>query len=90
MVRPFCFFVKENYKDTVEKIGNKNVGAYSKIISDKWRELTDDQRQIYFKKTEDDIKRYNKQCEELITNGYFILEDGSKSSDQIKKVKKPK
>jgi hypothetical protein len=47
--------MKENYKDTVEKIGNKHVGAYSKIISDKWRELTDDQKQIYFKKSEDDI-----------------------------------
>jgi hypothetical protein len=26
----------------------------------------------------------------LINNGYFILKDGTKSSDFIKKVKKPK
>ena len=24
--------------------GKKNVGAYSKFLSDKWRDLTDDQR----------------------------------------------
>ncbi len=75
----------------MEKIGGlggkSNVRTYSKILSDKWRELTDDQRQIYFKKSDDDMKRYYKQCEELISNEYFILEDGSKSSDLNKKTK---
>ena len=32
----------------------------------------------------DDKKRYLKQCEELISIGYFILEDGSKSCDKVK------
>ncbi len=48
MVRPFCFFLKENYKIYAESNcgvgGKKNVGAYSKFLSDKWRDLSDDQR----------------------------------------------
>ena len=51
MIRPYCFFLKENYKKTSETIGdiggNKKASAFSKILSEKWKMLSDDQRKIY-------------------------------------------
>ena len=53
-----------------------------------WNDLEADKKAIYEKKHADDTVRYKKQCEDLDKNGYFIMDDGSKSSDHKSNLKK--
>ena len=79
MIRPFCYFVKDNFN----KFGlGKTSGEVSKILSEQWKNLPDDQKNVYHLRSQEDMKRYLMQKEELLTKGYFILDDGSKSNEQ--------
>jgi hypothetical protein len=42
----------------------------------------------YEKKHNQDADRYKKQCDELDKNGFFMMADGSKSSEHKAKLKK--
>ena len=59
----------------------KKVGAF-------WYELSSEEKQKYHEMHEKDEIRYKKQIEDLDKLGYFILDDGSKSSEYKAKVKK--
>ena len=48
--------------------------------------MNDEQKKPYLDKQAADQKRWEAQCQEMKEKGYFILPDGSKSSDHKKKV----
>ena len=52
-----------------------------------WSGMSTKERSKYEKLHEEDKKRYEKQLEELNNNGYFMMEDGTKSSDHQRKIK---
>jgi hypothetical protein len=52
-----------------------------KRAGEKWNLLTDTQKAPYVKMADLDKVRYEKQCAELEKKGYFILDDGTKSTD---------
>jgi len=55
-----------------------------------WINVNDQERSKYEVMAEDDKDRYQRELKDLITQGYFIMADGSKSSDHQAKVKKSK
>ena len=55
-----------------------------------WTSLSEEERQKYEVMASNDKDRYQKELKDLITQGYFIMADGSKSSDHQAKAKKSK
>ena len=47
-----------------------------------------DEKEQYYQIFEEDKKRYVRQKREMEKNGYFTMDDGSKSSDHTPKKKK--
>jgi hypothetical protein len=48
----------------------------------KWNELDEKQRKKYVAMNEEDKQRQAKQLADLKSKGYFVLDDGSKSTDE--------
>ena len=59
------------YKDVIRKCGEK------------WKALTDDEKKPYLDAQEKDKQRYQNELNHLMTHGYFMMEDGTKSSDYV-------
>jgi len=62
---------------------------------EKWANLTDNEKKKYDDLAAKDIQRHDNQMAQLRKNGFFITEDGVKSTDlpppKVKKIKrKPK
>lgn len=53
-----------------------------------WNELEADKKKIYVDKHAKDTERYKQQLTELDKNGFFIMNDGTKSSDHKSNLKK--
>ena len=53
----------------------------SSVCLQVWEKLTDKQKQKFENLSQDDTSRYNKQICSLQQNGYFLNEDGTKSTD---------
>jgi len=53
-----------------------------------WNKLTSEERKEYEVSHEKDVVRYQRQIKELDKNGFFVMADGSKSSDYLTKLKK--
>ena len=53
-----------------------------------WNDLDAEKKAVYENKHNVDAQRYQKQCVDLDKNGYFIMEDGTKSSEHKAKLKK--
>lgn len=49
--------------------------------------MTEDEKKPYTSLAKKDKKRHDAQIDELKKNGYFMMEDGSKSLEHQKKVK---
>jgi hypothetical protein len=58
---------------------------YAVKISELWKTLSDAEKTKYFKLSADDKLRYQNEMQQLLTQGYFVNEDGIKSTDQKKK-----
>ena len=52
-----------------------------KLCGQAWKALSEEQKAPFNKKNEDDKKRYEAQLKDLEKKGYFIMSDGTKSSD---------
>ena len=52
-----------------------------KETGDLWKTLSDEQKKKYDDMHEADVERYSKQLKSLFEKGYFIMEDGTKSSE---------
>lgn len=53
-----------------------------------WNKLTPDEKKKYEDKHDKDVLRYKGQIQDLDKKGFFIMDDGSKSSDHQAKLKK--
>lgn len=53
-----------------------------------WNELNVDDRKVYQDKHDLDAQRYKKECNDLDKNGFFMMSDGTKSSEHKSKLKK--
>jgi len=58
--------------------------------AEQWSNLPEDQKEKYNKMVEKDKIRYGQQLQDLLTQGYFIMPDGSKSNEHKKKIKQKK
>lgn len=61
-----------------------------KVSGALWTNLNEEDRAKYEVMASNDKDRYQKELKDLITQGYFIMADGSKSSEHQAKVKKSK
>ena len=80
----YFIFLIEQQKLMIEQVkeGEKfSVGPASKAIAEKWNKMTDQQKKKYEKLTEDDTKRFNNQMDQLRKKGFFMTEDGKKSTE---------
>jgi hypothetical protein len=59
-----------------------------KLAAQKWGTFTDKDKKKYNFMHDQDVKRYEKQLQDLNKNGFFIMDDGTKSNDHIAKIKK--
>lgn len=85
-INAYMYFSQEwipKYKET-EKLSHvdamKRTGA-------EWKLLSEDQKGPYNLLYNKDVLRYDAQCKELKTKGYFMIGDGTKSSDLDPKIK---
>ena len=59
-----------------------------KKCGDVWNNLSTDEKAIYENKHAKDAERYNQQLQDLDKNGFFLMDDGTKSSDHKSNLKK--
>ena len=86
---PWTFFAGEKMKEYSAQGKSKEAFA---LASEAWKACTDEQKSPYEKLAATDKAREAKQAAELAKLGYYLLEDGSKSTDpenaKLLKVKK--
>jgi hypothetical protein len=80
----YFIFQNDNLKTVMEKEKIKMTEAVKKI-SQMWKSLPQKKMKVYEKKNQVDIKRYEKQMADLMKNGFFLMDDGTKSCDHIAK-----
>ena len=83
----YLFFTTEKVNKIKEEQNCTHPEAMKKC-GQIWNELDADGKAPYEKKHTDDADRYKKQCNDLDKNGFFIMDDGTKSSDHKAKLKK--
>lgn len=83
----FMFFHAEYFQKNKNAETKISVTDMSKKIGAEWGTMTSKQKLKYENLSKKDETRYNNQIKELKDNGFFIMEDGSKSSEHQKKIK---
>ena len=79
---PYVFYMKENLAKIKEAQGLSAAEAM-RTCADQWSKLTEKQRKKYQNLGDKDRIRYENQTKMLHDKGFFIFEDGSKSTDDI-------
>ena len=51
-------------------------------LRENWEQFTEDEREVYFKKYELELKSYVSSMESLDRLGYYLMKDGTKSNKQ--------
>lgn len=91
---PFLQFSKaqgEQIKSLIlKKQPNLTPQQLKEFISETWRSLTEDQRQIYTALAEKDKRRFEKETNQLAKNGWFTNEDGIRNTTLMKEQMKKK
>ena len=82
---PYIYFFKEQYDQVKQNYPNLKVMEYALKISEMWKTLSDSEKSEYFKKNVNDKLRYQNEMQQLLTQGYFVNQDGTKSTDLKKK-----
>ena len=85
----YLFFTGENMQKVREENGCTHVEAMKKC-AEIWNSMSDKDKKKYHDMHDKDVKRQEDQLAELSKNGFFMLEDGTKSSDHVAKIKKKK
>ena len=83
----YLFYTTENVNSLKEKEGCTHPEAMKKC-GELWNKLTPEEKKKYEEKHDNDVVRYKQQIEDLDKKGFFIMDDGSKSSDHQAKLKK--
>ena len=87
VMTPYTCFIKDNYASV--KALNPDIKFTGMLpkIAEMWHELSDEQKIPYVKLSEADRERYDRQFNELLTQGFFIREDGARSNEKSKRTK---
>lgn len=83
----YLFFTTENVNKIKEEQECSHPEAMKKC-GQIWNDLDAEKKAVYENKHNVDAQRYQKQCVDLDKNGFFIMEDGTKSSEHKAKLKK--
>lgn len=83
----YLFYTTENVNSLKDKEGCTHPEAMKKC-GELWNKLQPDEKKIYEAKHDKDVVRYKQQIEDLDKKGFFVMDDGSKSSDHVAKQKK--
>lgn len=83
----YLFYTQENVNQLKEKEGCTHPEAMKKC-GELWNKLEGDAKKVYEDKHDKDVLRYKGQAEDLDKKGYFIMDDGTKSSEHTAKLKK--
>eukprot|EP00009_Paramoeba_aestuarina_P007423 CAMPEP_0201523376 /NCGR_PEP_ID=MMETSP0161_2-20130828/19620_1 /ASSEMBLY_ACC=CAM_ASM_000251 /TAXON_ID=180227 /ORGANISM="Neoparamoeba aestuarina, Strain SoJaBio B1-5/56/2" /LENGTH=140 /DNA_ID=CAMNT_0047922479 /DNA_START=115 /DNA_END=536 /DNA_ORIENTATION=- len=68
--RPYSVFVKENYRLLPESVREKGIRATAKALSEKWKRMSELQKQGYTKKADAIRKGASEKRKEMVKN-YF-------------------
>jgi len=79
VVHQYLCFSKEYYRENTTT--GSTAAQTIKKIAEKWRGLTDKQKKKYEALSQKDKARYDDQMAQLKKDGYFMTEDGTKSTD---------
>jgi len=83
----YLFYTTENVNSLKEKEGCTHPEAMKKC-GELWNKLQPDEKKKYEDKHDLDVVRYKGQVNALDKNGFFMMDDGSKSSEHVAKLKK--
>lgn len=83
----YLFYTTENVNLLKEKEGCTHPEAMKKC-GELWNKLDPESKKKYEDKHDKDVVRYKQQIEDLDKNGFFMMDDGTKSSDHQAKLKK--
>ena len=81
---PYIIFVQKIQADVRKEMSEST--PYKDVIrkcGEKWKQLSEEEKKPYMEAQEKDKQRYQKELNHLMTHGYFLMEDGSKSSDYV-------
>lgn len=87
---PYMAFLKEYHEVNKEACQGVAVGITAKKISEAWAAITDAKKKKFEDLAAKDGERYDDQINQLKKNGFFMTEDGTKSSDLTPKAPKVK
>ena len=89
-INAYIFFSNVYIEKLRKTNPEKRQTDYINMAGDKWGEMSDSQKQPYFDMNAADQVRQQKQVVDLEKKGYFLLEDGTKSTDPQNVPKKRK
>ena len=83
----YLFYTTENVNSLKDKEGCTHPEAMKKC-GELWNKLVPEEKKVYEAKHDKDVVRYKQQIQDLDKNGFFVMDDGSKSSEHVAKLKK--
>jgi len=81
----YSFFQSSQLKSIKEKEKLETFGEVQKRSGEIWNALSTQQKKPYEKLHQEDVERFTRQMKEWKDNGFFTMDDGSKSTDHKKK-----
>jgi hypothetical protein len=84
------YFSAAYSKTLREKNPDQSLTDIAKLVGVRWGELSDKEKAPYEKQNEQDKVRQQNQKDEVAKKGYFMMPDGSKSTDTQNIPKKRK
>ena len=79
----------EKRSDVVAKNPGKKVTEITSLLGEAWSKLNEKQKLPYEMKNSEDKVRYQEELDQLMSKGFFINQDGVKSTDiAVKKKRK--
>ena len=80
-ISAYIYFTNDYREELLKEDPNYPQKEIMTAAGKRWSELDDKQKAKYLKMNADDKERQAKQLADLKSKGYFVLEDGSKSTD---------
>jgi len=84
----YIFFSNSIQKSLREKNPSLGITEISKLVGQKWNKLSEKQKSPFYTQAEQDILRQQNEMNELISKGFFVNQEGTKSTDLVNKKKR--
>lgn len=84
----FLFYSNSIQKSLREKNPSLGITEISKLAGQKWNKLSEKQKSPFYLQSEQDNQRYQNEMNELMTKGFFVNQEGTKSTDLVNKKKR--